>query len=67
MSTMCDFPRICAVCGAMHEYRILTSTNAFGSPDLDLRPPMMKRGTMHLWVQECPSCSDLLHKLYPQR
>ena len=56
MSTMNKFPRICAVCGAMHKYRILTSTNAFGSPDLDLRPPQMKRGTMPLWVQECPDC-----------
>ena len=56
MSTMRDIPCICAVCGATHEYRILTSTNAFGSPDLDLRPPQMKRGTMPLWVQECPDC-----------
>ena len=56
MSTIHDFHRTCAVCGATHRYRILTSTNAFGSPDLDLRPPQMKRGTMPLWVQECPSC-----------
>ena len=56
MSTMNKFPRICAVCGALHEYTILTSTNTFGSPDLDLRPPQMKRSTMPLWVQECPSC-----------
>ena len=56
MSTMHEFHRTCAVCGATHRYRILTSTNAFGSPDLDLRPPQMKRGTMPLWVQECPSC-----------
>jgi hypothetical protein len=32
------------------------STNAFGSPDLDLRPPEMKRSTMSCWVQECPHC-----------
>lgn len=56
MSTMSDFPRTCAVCGATHQYRILTSTNTFGSPDLGLRPPQMKRGTMPLWVQECPDC-----------
>lgn len=56
MSTMHEFHRTCAVCGATHRYRILTSTNAFGSPDLDLRPPQMKRGTMPLWVQECPFC-----------
>ena len=46
MSKMWTFPRICAVCGALHEYRILTFTDAIGSPDLDLRPPQMKRGTM---------------------
>ena len=35
---------------------MLMSTNAFGSPDLDLRPPGMQRDTMNLWVQECPAC-----------
>lgn len=56
MSKMWTFPRICAVCGALHEYRILTFTDAIGSPDLDLRPPEKERSTMPLWVQECPSC-----------
>lgn len=56
MSTMREYHRTCAVCGVTHRYRILTSTNAFGSPDLDLRPPQMRRSTMPLWVQECPSC-----------
>lgn len=32
------------------------STNAFGSPDLDLRPPEMERSTMNMWVQRCPHC-----------
>lgn len=53
---MNKFPRICAVCGKMRDYVIPSITNDFGSPDLDLRPPQMKRGTMPLWVQECPSC-----------
>lgn len=35
---------------------LLTSTNRFGVPDLDTRPPEMMRSTMHLWIQRCPSC-----------
>lgn len=46
----------CAVCGSVHQYRVLASTNAFGSPDLDLRPPEMQRSTMNVWIQECPDC-----------
>jgi hypothetical protein len=45
------------------------STNAFGSPDLDLRPPEMQRSTMNCWVQSCPSCGycagDLSKKCPP--
>jgi hypothetical protein len=32
------------------------STNAFGSSDLDLRPPEMQRSTIWSWVQQCPEC-----------
>ena len=32
------------------------STNAFGSPDLDTRPPVMQRSTIYYWIQRCPSC-----------
>ena len=46
----------CAVCGSKHEYTVIASTNSFGTPDLDLRPPQMERSTMYLWVQECPDC-----------
>ena len=46
----------CSVCGTEKEYRVLTSTNAFGPSDLDTRPPEMQRSTMSMWVQECPSC-----------
>lgn len=46
----------CAVCGKESEQITLASTNTFGSPDLDLRPPEMKRSTMCWWVQECPYC-----------
>lgn len=56
MTTILSNRCTCAVCGATTEYTVLGSTNAFGSPDLDLRPPEMERSTMSLWVQECPSC-----------
>ena len=46
----------CAVCGNESEQRVIGSTNAFGSPDLDLRPPEMQRSTMPYWVQRCPEC-----------
>ena len=56
----------CAVCGSKHEYSVIASTNSFGSPDLDLRPPEMQRSTMYLWVEECPDCgyvaSDITNK-----
>ena len=56
MSTVFRTKQRCAVCGEVNEYAVLGSTNAFGSPDLDLRPPEMQRSTMYLWVRECPGC-----------
>ncbi|MBE6633254.1 MAG: hypothetical protein E7620_02805 [Ruminococcaceae bacterium] len=46
----------CAVCGKQSEQTVLLSSNRFGAPDLDLRPPEMMRSTMGWWVQECPYC-----------
>ena len=56
MSTM--YPQVfrCSVCGAKNEFPVLTSTNTFGGPDLDLRPAEMQRSTMSWWIQECPKC-----------
>ena len=34
----------------------IASTNQFGSPDLDMRPPEMLRSTMNTWVQCCENC-----------
>lgn len=56
MTTMDREVKKCAVCGSKHEYTVIMSTNSFGSPDLDLRPPEMQRSTMDLWVEECPDC-----------
>lgn len=47
----------CAVCKAVNEYSVITSTNTLGGgPDLDLRPAEMQRSTMGVWVQVCPEC-----------
>lgn len=46
----------CANCRNTSEHSVLGSTNAFGSSDLDLRPPEMQRSTMRLWLQQCPTC-----------
>jgi hypothetical protein len=56
MTTFEAQKQTCGVCGVTVETNILTSTNEFGSPDLDLRPPEMKRSTMIFWLNECPSC-----------
>ena len=44
------------------------STSSFGSYDLDLRPPPLRRHTMGLWLQECPNCgyvNDAVDDLIP--
>ena len=56
MTTYFNQPQTCAVCGNRVECSVLGSTNSFGSPDLDLRPPEMQRSTMDTWLQECPNC-----------
>ena len=57
MTTIDLEERSCAICGASHEYRVIRSTNCFGSPDLDLRPAEMQRSTMPMWIQQCPACA----------
>ncbi len=47
---------VCGVCGSTVKLFVLRSTNAFGSSDLDLRPPEMQRSTMGFWTQVCPEC-----------
>lgn len=61
MTTMDQSQRTCSVCGKKSKQTAIMSTNQFGSPDLDLRPPEMMRSTMAYWVEECPHC----HYAYP--
>jgi len=56
MTTLYEEKARCAVCGSEAEYTGIGSTNAFGSPDLDTRPPEMQRSTIFAWVQRCPEC-----------
>lgn len=46
----------CSVCGNKVKQRKISSTNTFGSMDLDTRPPEMQRSTMMYWVNCCPDC-----------
>jgi hypothetical protein len=56
MTTIFNIKKTCAVCGKTNDYTGIGSTNRFGAPDLDTRPPEMMRSTIRYWVQRCPSC-----------
>jgi hypothetical protein len=56
MTTLFSREETCFVCGISSKHTAIGSTNSFGSPDLDLRPPEMQRSTMRHWVQRCPTC-----------
>lgn len=46
----------CIICNTQNEVYLLTSTNSFGSPDLDYRPAGMARYTLIYQIQTCSSC-----------
>ena len=56
MTSFTEIIEKCGICGTFTKHMVMLSTNSFGSPDLDLRPPGMKRHTMDEWLQECPKC-----------
>jgi hypothetical protein len=56
MTTMRQIDVRCAVCGALQQAAELTSTSAFGPPDLDLRPNGPARWALPFRVQRCESC-----------
>ncbi len=56
MTTLCQLKTRCSLCGSENEFTGIGSTNAFGSPDLDTRPPEMQRSTIFAWVQRCKQC-----------
>ena len=57
MTTIFKKTITCSVCGNKSEHREISSTNTFGSMDLDTRPPEMMRSTMSFWIEECPNCA----------
>lgn len=56
MTTLYEKKVRCAVCGTETGLKGIGSTNTFGLPDLDTRPPEMRRSTIFAWVQQCPEC-----------
>lgn len=56
MTTIVHRDLTCTFCDTTSRQELLGSTNSYGRPDLDTRPPEMMRSTMSLWVQECPHC-----------
>lgn len=56
MTTLRSIQTTCGNCKCDSHQSIAMSTNIFGAPDLDFRPPPMKRATMDVWLQECPNC-----------
>jgi len=56
MTTIRDIDKKCAVCTKTSPQSVITSTNTWGYPDLDLRPSEMQRSTMFAWLDECPHC-----------
>jgi hypothetical protein len=56
MTTMREIDVRCAVCGALSRKAELSSTSAFGPPDLDLRPNGPARWAPPFTVQRCEAC-----------
>ena len=56
MTTQNSVTIICTLCNKENEFTEIMSSNEFGSPDLDTRPPEMMRSTIFTWVQQCSRC-----------
>jgi len=56
MTTLFQHAVTCGHCGARNEVVELASTSAFGSMDLDLRPPGPQRHTLAQQIQHCHAC-----------
>jgi ribosomal protein L37E len=56
MTTMDNISVECCVCGTKSIHLSVGSTNAFGYPELDTRPPEMERSTIYHMIQRCLSC-----------
>ncbi len=63
MTTLQTVKVRCGACGKRSEITLVASTNQFGPPDLDQRPPEMARSTMPYWVYRCPRCGFCASRL----
>ena len=63
MTTFAMYDCACACCGEAVSVPRVTTTNAFGSMDLDMRPPPMQRDTQALEMLECPKCGYCSHDI----
>lgn len=66
MSNVNKVEKMCYVCRKTSKQDVLISTNRFGAPDLDLRPPIMERATMAWWIEKCPHCGYVASDLSEQ-
>lgn len=64
MTTLYTRETTCAACGHKFETTEVGSTNEFGSMDLDMRPPPMKRDILDYEIQECPRCHSCLPQIH---
>ena len=46
----------CAVCGSVHDFRVIARADSSGPPDLEFRAYKADREVLSSWVQECPDC-----------
>src|SRR5712692_6889563 len=56
MTTLIRVECKCGVRGLTSQQDEIGSTYVIGSPDLDMRPPPLKRAFIHAWIQACPFC-----------
>lgn len=63
MTSFDNFSVTCALCEHTCEVGSLTSTNSFGSPDLDSRPAGMARGTLPFQLMFCEDCGYCAYDL----
>lgn len=56
MTTLFDQTVTCALCGTDNTIMSVGSSNAFGSMDLDMRPPPMERDLVDMSIHECREC-----------
>ncbi|MGY0505652.1 hypothetical protein [Luteimonas sp. e5] len=65
MTMLFPFKVDCGCCGKQAEVTEITSTNAHGYDDLDMRPPPMERDTLPHQVHACPHCGWRSFQLRP--